>query len=50
MEAFAKSVNALISKQDIEKDSVKIQIKRSIEENDMSYKVLNEVMAAIGKV
>lgn len=50
MEAFARSVNLIASKDDAEKlDSLAEHIRRGLKENEQMYKVFFEVQQALGK-
>ncbi len=49
MEAFAKSVNMIISPADAAKDNLKDHLLREMKANDSFYKVFFECMTAIGK-
>ncbi len=50
MQAFAKSVNMLVTPEDTEKDGFGEQLERGIKENDTFFKVLKETLVAQGKV
>ncbi len=49
MEAFAKSVNLIVSPADAAKDNLKDHLLREMNANDSFYKVYLECMSAIGK-
>jgi hypothetical protein len=48
MEAFALSVHEQVSSEDMESDSIKTRLERSIEENNRNYKVYYEAMESLG--
>ncbi|MBI3582162.1 MAG: zinc-ribbon domain-containing protein [Nitrospinae bacterium] len=50
MEAFAKSVNLIVSPQDAAKDNFRDHLLREMRANDSFYKVFFEVMSEIGKL
>ncbi len=50
MQAFAKSVNMLVTPEDAEKDGFGTHLERGVKENDNFFKVLIETLVAQGKV
>lgn len=50
LEAFALSVNAIVSTEDMEEDSVKDGLKRAIIENNRFFRVFSEVREKLGKI
>lgn len=50
LEAFSRSVNAIVSPEDMEKESIKDSLKRAIIENNRFFRVFNEVREKLGKV
>jgi len=49
LEAFSRSVNAIVSAEDMQKDTIKDTLKRAVIENDRFFKVFNEVREKLGK-
>lgn len=49
MQAFAKSVNILITPEDAEKDGFRTHLELGVKENDTFFKVLKETLVAQGK-